>query len=67
MGCRNDYMVGSEVDGYKQELDLTTRLLCGLCQHFDKAGMALPDPELKTWWKNTKKLIESASKEKWPL
>ncbi len=67
MGCRNDYMWGSESSASdaelkeaKRKLDQVTRLLCGLCKHLESEEKAevidkVENGELLSWWKKHKK------------
>lgn len=77
MGCRSDYMAGSECDHYEDEikelkkrLDGVTQFLCYLCGELteDKIIDKYLDDRLKDWWDrhqkfDTKRVKENISSE----
>lgn len=63
MGCRNDYMAGSEsgelgeleekIRDLKQELDKVTNLLCRTCKVIKRLGLEHRLPgQVKKWWED---------------
>lgn len=48
MGCRNDYMIGSELDG--DDKAGLAELLCGACRLLEKSGVTMTE-SLAAFWK----------------
>lgn len=53
---RNERAAESARAWVRAELDLTTRLLCGVLRRAENEGTMIADPELAAWWERHKAL-----------
>lgn len=63
MGCRSDYMAGSNDDEYIRQIDTLTELLCQLCDKLEKDGLVNKylTGSVLGWWESHK-LIDQKRK-----